>query len=288
MLVADGARDWAREHSVGGVCEEGELAEFNTTDATRRQWKKYNAMLNPESVVVTADANNEHESLKRSRYKGGDVVPPEPAVCDEGTDGYDSEGTKAEVCAKLPKRDASDIPQHSTVGAVACDAHGNVAAGTSSGGVWCKTSGRVGPAAQMGCGCFASKASDTRPATACSVSGTGEDLMESMFALRCNQELASRCSADGLRPLLTEFSATGSEAGVIAIQASRDDECSGDDENESSEIRAGRSEDKVRGPGIEVTWAHSTEHMAVAFLCVKDQHSMLSPKVNLSVYNFPA
>jgi hypothetical protein len=35
---------------------------------------------------------------------------------------------------------------------------------------------------------------------------------------------------------------------------------------------------------VEVTWAHSTEHMAVAFICVKNQHSVLSPKVNLCVY----
>ena len=44
---------------------------------------------------------------------------------------------------------------HDTVGAVALDAHGNLAAGTSTGGTLNKTPGRVGDSSLIGCGCYA-------------------------------------------------------------------------------------------------------------------------------------
>ena len=44
---------------------------------------------------------------------------------------------------------------HDTVGAVALDAHGNLAAATSTGGTLNKTPGRVGDSSLIGCGCYA-------------------------------------------------------------------------------------------------------------------------------------
>ncbi len=44
---------------------------------------------------------------------------------------------------------------HDTVGAVALDAHGNIAAATSTGGTLNKTPGRVGDSSLIGCGCYA-------------------------------------------------------------------------------------------------------------------------------------
>ncbi len=62
---------------------------------------------------------------------------------------------------------------HDTVGAVALDAHGNLAAGTSTGGTLNKTPGRVGDSSLIGCGCYADNLS-----AAVSLTGWGEPIMK--------------------------------------------------------------------------------------------------------------
>lgn len=75
-----------------------------------------------------------------------------------------------------------------TVGAIAIDAYGNVAAGVSSGGIWLKRPGRIGEAAVYGCGCFAEHCNintNTGGASckiAVSVSGNGEQIIRNHFA----------------------------------------------------------------------------------------------------------
>tara|TARA_R110000850_G_scaffold245961_1_gene370830 strand:+ start:1769 stop:2695 length:927 start_codon:yes stop_codon:yes gene_type:complete len=56
--------------------------------------------------------------------------------------------------------------RHGTVGAVACDTLGNVAAATSTGGMTAKAPGRIGDTPMIGAGTFADNAT-------CAVSGTG-------------------------------------------------------------------------------------------------------------------
>ena len=62
---------------------------------------------------------------------------------------------------------------HDTVGAVALDREGNIAAGTSTGGTLNKAPGRVGDSSLIGCGCYA----DNRSA-AVSTTGWGEPMMK--------------------------------------------------------------------------------------------------------------
>lgn len=62
---------------------------------------------------------------------------------------------------------------HDTVGAVAIDAQGNVAAGTSTGGTLSKAPGRVGDSSLIGCGCYADNES-----AAVSLTGWGEPIMK--------------------------------------------------------------------------------------------------------------
>ncbi|MGA3224675.1 MAG: isoaspartyl peptidase/L-asparaginase [Acidobacteriaceae bacterium] len=64
-------------------------------------------------------------------------------------------------------------PSHDTVGAVALDAAGNLAAATSTGGTLNKTPGRVGDSSVIGCGGYA----DNRSAAA-SLTGWGEPIMK--------------------------------------------------------------------------------------------------------------
>jgi L-asparaginase / beta-aspartyl-peptidase len=62
---------------------------------------------------------------------------------------------------------------HDTVGAVALDVHGNIAAATSTGGTLNKTPGRVGDSSLIGCGCYADNL-----AAAVSLTGWGEPIMK--------------------------------------------------------------------------------------------------------------
>lgn len=66
---------------------------------------------------------------------------------------------------------------HDTVGAVALDRHGNIAAATSTGGTLNKAPGRLGDSSLIGCGCYADNQS-----AAASTTGWGEPIMKIVLA----------------------------------------------------------------------------------------------------------
>jgi len=74
---------------------------------------------------------------------------------------------------KSPETAAPPLDSHDTVGAVALDQHGNIAAGTSTGGTLNKDPGRVGESSLIGCGCYADNLS-----AAVSLTGWGEPIMK--------------------------------------------------------------------------------------------------------------
>jgi len=74
---------------------------------------------------------------------------------------------KIQRAAKARSRALTEADKHGTVGAVALDAHGNLAAATSTGGRNNKLAGRVGDSPIIGAGTYADNAT-------CAVSGTGE------------------------------------------------------------------------------------------------------------------
>lgn len=66
---------------------------------------------------------------------------------------------------------------HDTVGAVALDRDGNIAAATSTGGTLNKAPGRLGDSSLIGCGCYADNQS-----AAASLTGWGEPIMKLVLA----------------------------------------------------------------------------------------------------------
>src|ERR1700727_1406238 len=68
---------------------------------------------------------------------------------------------------------ADELASHDTVGAVALDSRGHLAAGTSTGGTLNKAPGRVGDSSLIGCGCYADNS-----AAAVSLTGWGEPIMK--------------------------------------------------------------------------------------------------------------
>ena len=75
-----------------------------------------------------------------------------------------------------PATDDATI-SHDTVGAVALDHNGNIAAATSTGGTLNKAPGRLGDSSLIGCGCYADDQS-----AAASTTGWGEPIMKLVLA----------------------------------------------------------------------------------------------------------
>ena len=85
------------------------------------------------------------------------------------------------AAANVPPKDGNDLfaPEisHDTVGAVALDRDGNIAAATSTGGTLNKAPGRLGDSSLIGCGCYADNLS-----AAVSTTGWGEPIMKLVLA----------------------------------------------------------------------------------------------------------
>src|ERR1700685_3512098 len=75
---------------------------------------------------------------------------------------------------------------HDTVGAVALDRDGNIAAATSTGGTLDKAPGRLGDSSLIGCGCYADNTT-----AAASTTGWGEPIMKLVLAKWAADRVAS-------------------------------------------------------------------------------------------------
>ena len=75
---------------------------------------------------------------------------------------------------------------HDTVGAVALDSKGNIAAATSTGGTLNKAPGRLGDSSLIGCGCYADNKT-----SAASTTGWGEPIMKLVLAKWATDRVAS-------------------------------------------------------------------------------------------------
>jgi beta-aspartyl-peptidase (threonine type) len=119
-------------------------------------------MTDTKHVLLTGDGAHEF-----AREVGAELVPP---------DYFWTDKTRAEwKAAQSPQPDerqsrrpeaAGEVDHYGTVGCVALDKHGNLAAGTSTGGLKMKRFGRVGDSPIIGAGTYADNQT-------CAVSGTG-------------------------------------------------------------------------------------------------------------------
>jgi beta-aspartyl-peptidase (threonine type) len=117
--------------------------------------------------------------------------------------------------ALMENRAASVLPdRHGTVGAVAMDSRGNIAAATSTGGVSGKLPGRIGDSAIIGAGLFAGIRGGA------SATGAGEAIMRSA-PCRDAVAMASRMRAQEAAARVIEQldQATGADAGIIMVDA---------------------------------------------------------------------
>jgi taspase (threonine aspartase 1) len=140
------------------------------------------------------DAVTSHQSNQTEGHDGS--LSPDKAY--RNTDEYFTPNNSALGRAAegdSPRVGLADIDEDfitDTVGAIAIDAFGNIAAGSSSGGIGMKHRGRVGPAALVGIGTAVIPVDsvDTDGITVAAVtSGTGEHMATTMASQRCAERL---------------------------------------------------------------------------------------------------
>jgi len=141
----------------------------------------------------------------------------------------------AELCGRdelLTEKTEKQLAEadHDTVGAVALDAAGNLAAATSTGGLNGQKQGRIGDSPMPGCGYYAENG-----AGAVALSGHGEEIARMMLAGRIMHRMSEHGPERAVLSSVREMVRVGGEAGGIAIDA------------------AGR-----------IGWAHISPHFAVA------------------------
>jgi beta-aspartyl-peptidase (threonine type) len=142
------------------------------------------------------------QSLAECLTRRGLTTPPQPAFV------WPPHGNEALIHVE---------GKFGTVGAVALDCAGNVAAGTSSGGMNGKPSGRVGDSPIIGAGTYASNAS-------CAVSATGSG--EHLIRIAATHEVCALVEHKGLplqaaidQVIRFRLAALDAEGGLIAVNA---------------------------------------------------------------------
>ena len=177
------------------------------------------ATKNPISLAREVMANSPHVLLSRegadefSRQRGLEQAPPEyfqtPA-----------RRRQLEELRNRPTAEFFDIDvKYGTVGAVALDTNGHVAAATSTGGLTGKRWGRIGDSPLIGAGTYA----DDR---ACAVSATGAG--EYFIRVGVAHEICARMRLDGesaqsaADAVMAEVEALGGSGGVIVVTPAGD------------------------------------------------------------------
>jgi beta-aspartyl-peptidase (threonine type) len=154
-----------------------------------------------------------------------------------------AEQTGAELCTSEQLLTPEQIKEledaHDTVGAVAMDANGNIAAATSTGGLSGQKPGRVGDSPMPGCGYYADN-----HAGGVALSGHGEAIARLILAARIMHRIDDAGPEAAVRDALRQMERTGGDAGGIAID------------------RHGR-----------VGWHHNSPHFAVAAISEGDNEA---------------
>jgi L-asparaginase / beta-aspartyl-peptidase len=123
---------------------------------------------------------------------------------------------RVEALKRAMAGDVQPVDRHGTVGAVALDTHGNLAAATSTGGVNAKPAGRVGDTPIIGAGTYAQNG-----VAAVSCTGDGEHFILAsvarMICARISMQHASPQQA--AQETLDEVKALGGTGGVIVLGA---------------------------------------------------------------------
>ena len=168
-FVAEGAERFAAEHGIA-LCKNEELIIPREVE----RLKEYQERLANDPTL--RQAQGELSRADDAREMAREIGHPTES------------GSSQSAAGSGDDLFAPNI-SHDTVGAVALDGNGNIAAATSTGGTLNKAPGRLGDSSLIGCGCYASNES-----AAVSTTGWGEPIMKLVLA----KWTADRISAGNL------------------------------------------------------------------------------------------
>lgn len=173
-FVGEGAESFAAEHGLPLIQnqelvllrEQERLADFQKAE---RAGLPDLTFAGPTRLAPEKGTNDAGATTTQSAGAG---LEQEPAL-DQALEAAQLEAEVTHgLATALPLEDPT-LHSHDTVGAVALDSYGNLAAGTSTGGTLSKAPGRVGDSSLIGCGCYADNTS-----AAVSLTGWGEPIMK--------------------------------------------------------------------------------------------------------------
>lgn len=148
------------------------------------------------------------------REQGLPTEPPEYFKTEERVRQWQALCESGQIVVDHAAESATE--KHGTVGAVALDCHGNIAAATSTGGMTNKKYGRVGDSPLIGIGTYAHNAT-------CAVSATGYG--EYFIRAVCAHDIAAMMQYGGFslreaaQRTLHTIASLGGDGGVIALDA---------------------------------------------------------------------
>jgi len=133
------------------------------------------------------------------------------AFCEPG---YFHSGARWRELQRALEQAERQPPQYGTVGAVARDRRGNLAAATSTGGMTGKMPGRVGDTPIIGAGTYADNAT-----CAVSATGHGEFFIRhgAAFEIAARLRHAGESLGEAARAVIEALGAAGGSGGIVAI-----------------------------------------------------------------------
>jgi beta-aspartyl-peptidase (threonine type) len=171
------------------------------------------ATKNPVALARAVMAHSPHVLLSR---EGADQFSREQGLEQVGPDWFATPERRHQL--DLMKADEShyfdEELKYGTIGAVACDVHGHVAAATSTGGLTGKRWGRIGDSPLIGCGTYA----DDR-AAAVSATGAGEYFIRAAVAheICARMRMLGEDVATASDRAIADVAQLGGSGGVIAV-----------------------------------------------------------------------
>jgi beta-aspartyl-peptidase (threonine type) len=227
FLVGPGAEQFAYSHGMALIdnaelvldCERERLAQAQAREAAGLSDNTFSGPASPLHPILHDDKSPETAIGPGSQTSGAsclvsetrETTNPESSSSPDtsaGAPGLASETGEAMIPA------SPSLDSHDTVGAVALDSHGNLAAATSTGGTLNKTPGRVGDSSLIGCGCYADNLS-----AAVSLTGWGEPIMKLVLGKWATDRVASGTApelvaSDAIAYL---FNRLGGHGGIILL-----------------------------------------------------------------------
>ncbi|PGH26964.1 hypothetical protein AJ80_01348 [Polytolypa hystricis UAMH7299] len=301
LLVGSGATDFAYERGMPIL-----HSDFLISPGSRERWLRWKHDLEQAELAdkeAASQMDADYQDSMRGPYEtatdspteaqhGNNLMPNAGSGRTRGTDGSHDMGSFDPPVADTPGA-ASEAPRSAsatnattppfdktlkdaadnimdTVGAIAVDCRGNIAAGSSSGGIGMKHSGRTGPAALVGIGTAVvpiDPKDDTQTCVAAVSSGTGEHMATTMASSVCAERIYSSTRKVPGQPGTIE-SVTEDEA----LKAMIDADFMGHPGVQSSHCHAaiGIMTVKKTKDGIEFYFGHNTDSFAIASMHSKD------------------